>query len=478
MDARAELNDRIPLVVDLDGTLSNVNPFHEAVLQFILRKPIPALQTLLRLKAGRAAFNFALAAQVNPDCDNLSINPDVLDTITQARREGRKVYLATAADKRFAEAVASSIGMFDGVFAAEHGISLKGKAKADRLVAAFGVSGFDYCGSAAAHIPIWREARHALISAAPSQLVKRLSLELPNLVVLSPREFSAKAAFFLTRPHQWLKNTLLFVPAIAAHQFDAGTLSLLLTAFISFSLVASSAYVFNDMLDLQHDRAHSEKRHRALAAGALSLSNCLALFFLLATSAIISALTLNWGFVLCLVGYYSLSISYSLYLKRKLMIDVVALAALYGIRVIAGGVATSIVPSDWMIAFCFFMFLSLALVKRATEMRASPATEFGNIPGRGYRRNDLPVISAMMIGSGLVGILVLGLYLNSPEVKLLYHRPFILWGICAILTYWMGRIFVLTERGEMRQDPVIFAATDWISQLAAGLIAAIFLVAI
>lgn len=487
MDARLEPKDSIPLVVGLDCALSKINTFHEAVLQLVLREPLAALQALFRLKKGGGAFRASVgdyldrasvANHLDIVCQNIPVEPKVLEAIVQARREGRKVYLSTAKDKQFAEAIAKSIGMFDGVFASESGSKIQESAEVSQLVAAFGARGFDYCGSATADLPIWREARHAMISAAPAQLVKRLSVELPNLIVLSTSEFSAKPYFLAVRPHQWLKNLLLFVPAIAAHQFDASTLSVLIRAFTSFSLLASSAYVFNDMLDLHHDRAHPEKRYRALAAGAMTLTDSIGLFLFLALSSIVLGLTLNWGFMSCLMAYFALSISYSFYLKRKLMIDVVALAALYGIRVITGGLATSIVPSDWMIGFCFFMFLSLALVKRATEMRASPQTEFGNIKGRGYRRNDLPTISALMTGSGLVAVLVLGLYLSSPEVKLLYQRPFLLWGICAILTYWLGRIFVLTERGEMRQDPVIFAATDWISQLTGALIAAIFLAAI
>jgi len=170
--------------------------------------------------------------------------------------------------------------------------------------------------------------------------------------------------------------------------------------------------------------------------------------------------------------------SYSLYLKRKLMIDVVALAALYGIRVLAGSVATGVVLSHWLAGFCFFIFLSLALMKRTTEIILLPASSEDKIKGRGYRRADFPTINALTAASGFVAVLVLALYINSPEVKVLYHRPDLLWGICIILVYWLGRAFFLTGRGEMRQDPVIFAATDWRSLLAGILVVAIFLVAL
>jgi 4-hydroxybenzoate polyprenyltransferase len=280
------------------------------------------------------------------------------------------------------------------------------------------------------------------------------------------------------RPHQWLKNILVFLPALAAHRFDLATFAPLLIAFVSFCLCASSAYLVNDMLDLDNDRAHAEKRHRPMAAGVLPVSHGAILFVCLATASMASALMLDSAFAAVLLGYFCLSISYSFDLKRKLMIDVVALASLYGARVIAGGIASDVVPSDWLVGFCLFIFLSLALVKRSTEMIASSKTMPEKIDGRGYRREDLPTVTPMMVASGFIAILVLALYINSPEVRATYHHPVLLWGICGLLTYWLGRLYVITQRGEMRQDPVIFAATDRISLLTGGLVAAIFLAAV
>ncbi len=186
---------------------------------------------------------------------------------------------------------------------------------------------------------------------------------------------------------------------------------------------------------------------------------------------------LPWAFLLILMGYFGISLSYSIYLKRKLMIDVVALAALYGIRVVAGGAATGVALSHWLVGFCFFIFLSLAMMKRATEIIALPETNVGNVSGRGYRRGDLPVILTLTAATGYVSVLVLALYMYSPEVNTFYRHPDLLWGICVILVYWLGRAFVLTGRGEMRSDPVIFAATDRISLLAGVLVVAVFMIA-
>ena len=250
------------------------------------------------------------------------------------------------------------------------------------------------------------------------------------------------------------------------------------TAVLSFSLGASAVYLVNDIFDLPHDRAHSEKRRRPLAAGLVSLSHTMVLSAIVAALSVTLALLLPKAFLVTLIIYFSLSLAYSVYLKRKLMIDVVALAALYGIRVVAGGAATTIVLSHWLLGFCFFIFLSLALVKRTTEMITLAPTEIGKIKGRGYRRTDLQTITALTAAAGFVAVLVLALYINSPEVTPLYRHPEFLWGICVILVYWLGRVCFLTGRGEMRQDPVVFAATDRISLLAGLLVVAAFLVAL
>jgi 4-hydroxybenzoate polyprenyltransferase/phosphoserine phosphatase len=467
----------LPLVVDLDGTLLKVDSLHEAFVQLLAKKPLQALRALSLLNS-RAAFKSAVADHVSIDAATIPLDSKVLAFIEKAREGGRKVYLATAADKRFAEAIADSTGAFDGVFASENGINLKGKAKADRLVAAFGARGFDYIGNAAADLPIWRAARNVLFARAPLHVIGRIKRDRPDSVEVAARDSKARALLLAMRPHQWIKNSLLFLPALAAHNFSASALLTILIAFFSFSFGASSIYLVNDMIDLPHDRAHIEKRHRPLAAGSITVRDAAILFVLLAGISIGLALMLPASFMLVLAGYLCLAMSYSFYLKRKLMVDVVALAALYGIRVVAGSAATGIFLSQWLAGFCFFIFLSLALMKRTTEIILLPKSSEDKIKGRGYRRADFPTINALTAASGFVAVLVLALYINSPDVKILYQRPDMLWGICIILVYWLGRAFFLTGRGEMRQDPVIFAATDWRSLLAGVLILATFIVAL
>jgi 4-hydroxybenzoate polyprenyltransferase len=478
MDERTATSSDVPLVVDLDGTLIKTDSLHEAFVQLFSRKPIQALCALLALTRGRAAFKATIADYVLPDVSTLQVDEAVVESIKQARLGGRLVYLATAADRRVAQAIADSIGGFDGVFGSADGINLKGKEKADYLVQRFGAGGFDYIGNASADMPIWQVARTALITGARPYLVRRISRELPATVVLGTRSFSIGPYLQALRPHQWLKNSLVALPTIAAHDFGVISLITVMTAIASFSLGASGIYIINDMLDLSHDRAHPHKRYRPLAAGTVSLSHAVVLFGIVAGLSFALALTLPWKFMEVLVVYFAISTGYSVYLKRKLMIDVVALSGLYGIRVLAGGAALAIPLSHWLVGFCFFIFLSLALVKRTTEMMTLPQDSIDKIKGRGYRRVDLQTITALTAASGFVAVLILALYINSPEVIMLYHRPELLWGVCVVLVYWLGRVCFLTGRGEMNQDPIVFAATDRISLLAGILLAAIFFAAL
>jgi 4-hydroxybenzoate polyprenyltransferase len=478
MDEITKTARDIPLVVDLDRTLIKTNSLHEAFIQLVSQKPTQALRALLMLLHSRADFKVAIADLMPLNVDTIPLNEVVLERIKQARKDGRKVYLATAAPRRFAEAIADLIAEFDGVFASRDGISLKGEAKADRLVTAFGTCGFDYIGNDAADLPSWRAARTAFISGARPHMARCVRSELPNAIVLDTRNFAIEPYLRALRPHQWLKNILVALPLIAHHDFRVSSLLMVVAAMISFSLGASSIYLINDMLDLPHDRAHSHKRHRPLAAGTLPLSHAAVLFGIVAGLSVALALMLPRAFVEILVIYFALSMSYSVYLKRKVMIDVVTLASLYGIRVVAGGAASGIQLSHWLIGFCFFIFLSLALGKRTTEIMTLLKGSTDQISGRGYRRIDLHTITALVASSGFVAVLVLALYINSSDVITLYHHPELLWGICFILVYWLGRFCILAGRGEMNQDPIIFAATDRASLLAGIFVVAIFLAAL
>jgi 4-hydroxybenzoate polyprenyltransferase len=275
--------------------------------------------------------------------------------------------------------------------------------------------------------------------------------------------------------HQWLKNLLVFVPALAAHQFDPVTMLVALTAFLSFSLCASSVYVLNDLLDLGRDRQHARKRNRPFASGAIPTLRGLFMIPLLLAAALILGLAAGPGFLVVLAGYYLLTLTYSLYLKRHLMIDVVALACLYGARLLGGSVADQIELSAWLAAFSLFLFVSLAMVKRCTELVSRVGSGDGIVAGRAYRVGDLPLLEAMAAASGFTAVLVLALYVNSETVTVLYRSPHRLWLICVIMIYWIGRTMMLAHRGDMPDDPVVFASTDRISGLCMVIVGLIVL---
>jgi len=480
MDGKVALSAGVPLVVDLDGTLLKVDTLHESLALILSHSPRQALNALIALRHGRANFKAAVADNLIPDPVTTPVDEAVVAVVKQAHSEGRRVYLATAADRRIADAFAGARGPcpFDGVFATEKGINLKGEAKAARLTAEFGFRGFDYVGDAADDIPVWRAARTPLITRGSPRLIAALFRVRPDAVVLSHRAWHVSSYVRALRVHQWIKNALISLPAIAGHTFNLALVLTLLIAFASFSLGASSIYLVNDMLDLEHDRSHNEKRHRPFAAGIMPLKHGALILSVVAATSLGLALLLPWKFLGVLLGYFALSFGYAFYLKRKLMIDVVALGSLYGARVLAGSVATGIATSQWLMAFCFFIFLSLALIKRATELMALLETNMYKISGRNYRRADLPMINALAAAAGFGAVLVLALYINSPDVRLLYRRPDALWGICIVLVYWLGRVCLLTGRREMRQDPVLFAATDRITWNAVAVVATSFLVAL
>ncbi|MEO6436144.1 MAG: UbiA family prenyltransferase [Tepidisphaeraceae bacterium] len=274
------------------------------------------------------------------------------------------------------------------------------------------------------------------------------------------------------RVHQWAKNALVAVPLLMAHRFrDASAWSAVAVAIACFCLIASGTYLFNDLLDLEADRAHPSKRNRPIASGrvpprraVLIASACYALGFLLA------ALLLPGMFTFCLVGYVALNALYSLVLKRKLMLDVLCLASLYTLRLLAGGVATGVELSFWLLAFSMFLFLNLAFVKRYAELTMSQAAGGSGSFGRGYVVGDLDLIRTLGPTSGYLAVLVFALYLNSPDVLKLYPRPVLLWGICPVLLYWVSRLWFVAARNGMHHDPVVFALTDKISYLVAAMI--------
>lgn len=274
------------------------------------------------------------------------------------------------------------------------------------------------------------------------------------------------------RPHQWLKNLLVFLPMLAAHRLDGETFLRTALAFLAFCLVASSVYVLNDLIDLSADRTHPRKRRRPFASGALPIVAGHWIGPLLLAAGAVIAAVLGGEFVLLLGSYYVVTLAYSLVLKRLLVIDICVLAGLYTLRIMAGAAATGINLSVWILAFSIFFFFSLAAVKRQAELVDSASRGELGASGRGYRVGDLPLISQMATSSGYVSVVIMALYVNSPQIRQLYEKPSALWGICLVLLFWISRMVMVTHRGKMNDDPVVYAAKDPVSLLCVALIVA------
>jgi 4-hydroxybenzoate polyprenyltransferase len=464
-----------PLAVDLDGTLCRTDTLHEALLMYVSRHPAALLSVPGWLTGGRAAFKARLAEVNVVPGDALPLNQTVLDRVRAAQAEGRPVFLISAADQRQAEAVAASLGLFDEVIGTHDGRNLKGQAKADYLTERFGHGGFDYVGDATADLPVWAAARRAITVGAGPRL--RHAVEAVNGAVehLDPPTGRARALLKAIRPHQWSKNILLFLPMLAAHEpTKFGVVAL---AFLAFCCTASAVYVVNDLFDLAADRTHPRKRFRAFAAGDLTASFGVgAAAVLLLVALALGILTGSASFLGALAVYLLMTFAYSLFLKRKLLVDVLTLAGLYTTRIVAGGAAADLVLSPWLLGFSGFLFLALAAVKRQAELTDQLATGRESA-GRAYRVEDLPVLLGLGLSSGIAAVLVLALYIASDDVQRLYARPEVLWLMCPIVLYWQLRMVMVTHRGHMTDDPIVFAATDRTSQITIVLAMVLILVA-
>jgi len=465
--------DLIPLVVDLDGTLLKSDSLIEGFVSLLSTRPVAALRTLAALRRGKAAFKAAVAREAKIDIVGLPWNEAVLELVRAARAAGRKVYIASASDRSLVEAMARHLGLFDGTFCSDGAVNLSGRAKSRALCAAFGAGGFDYAGNSQIDCAVWECARNVIVVDAPRTLVTKVRRRWPGARVIARQGGGLKTYLRAIRVHQWLKNGLIFVPMLAAKQFGAHELANSALAFLSFSLCASAVYVMNDLIDLSRDRAHATKRTRPFAAGTLPVADGLALAPLLLLGASLLAMPIGLHFLEILGLYGVTNVAYSLVLKRHIIIDVVTLACLYGLRLVAGAAATGIPLSEWMLGFAVFIFASLALVKRCAEIDAKIAAGAGNPPGRGYRLDDLPMLKVMAAVTGIASIVVFMLYLNSQTVARLYAHPHWLALIGVVLVYWIGRILLLMHRGDMDDDPLVFATRDRVSLISMVLVLAV-----
>lgn len=467
----------LPLVIDLDGTLLRTDLLLETGLAFLKTHPASFLEPFKWLAKGKARLKDELARATHIDVSVLPYNPEVIELIEIERSKGRKLVLATASHHTLATRIADHLDLFDEIIASDGEINLSAGTKRDVLVRRYGAQGFDYAGNSHDDIPVMRAARRAYL-VNPESGVERRSRSLGNIErVIRSRETLARDWAGALRLHQWLKNLLIFIPLLAAHRLDDSGLILDgLLAFFLFGLCASSVYLLNDLLDLEDDRRHSTKCRRPFASGHLSISAGLVTIPLLLAGGFSGAIwLLPAGFAGGLLVYYALTLLYSLALKHWVVIDVILLASLYTLRVIIGGAVFAIPLSFWMLAFSLFFFLSLALVKRCTELRhALDCGHNEQTPGRAYCPSDLPILASLGTASGYISVMVLALYIRDADTSSLYRHPELIWLACPLLLFWITRTWVLSHRGQMDDDPVIFAVRDRTSLITGGLFALVF----
>ena len=451
-EGRRNPSDAI-VVVGLDELVSPPASLLEAFWTAASANWLATLSALARHAPDRARLRNRLQETLYRVPARLHYREDVLGAVQSWREAGGRVALVGGQDQATVDAVAAHLALFDE---AHGGVA----AATDGLEGLYGKSGYATIANDALIAPDWAAA------------ASRGSV--PEVTAPAP-EASFRAMIRLMRPHQWLKNALVFVPMLAAHAFTPAALWHSVLAFVAFSLIASSTYILNDLLDLNADRAHPRKRNRPLASGAVSLSQGTLLMPVLALAGIAAALVSGPALLGMLMLYTLVTSAYSFRLKRLVVIDVCTLAVLYTLRILAGSAATGIPSSMWLLAFSTFFFFSLAAVKRQAELVDGISAGRVKAHGRGYHVDDLAIVGNIAVSAGMVSVLVLALYANSDPVQALYRTPETLWGICLVLLFWNSRITILTQRGEMHDDPLVFAARDKVSLACGAIVGALAL---
>jgi len=471
----ALVSDTTPVYVDLDGTLIRTDLLWESLLSAARRDPAAALRGLARLRSGKAAMKRALAECATIDAAALPYNEAFVEWLRGEAGRGRPLFLATAADETLARRVAEHLGIFSGVLASNGARNLKGPNKLDAIREHRAGGAFAYCGNGPEDLQIFEAATEAIVvGASPS--VESLARDTAN-VTASFAEAGVGWRVWLRamRAHQWLKNLLVFVPLLTAFGLDSpAMIGHAIVAFVAFCLVASGGYFVNDLLDLPADRAHPPKRARPLASGRLPVQHGIGAGILMRSGGLAIGALLSWAFAGWLLAYAVLTLSYSLAIKRYAVFDLVALAALYTLRILAGGAAIEVEVSFWLLAFSVFLFFSLATIKRCAELVSMRSRDVRRARGRGYESDDLEVLKSLGTATSVGAVLVLALYVESAEIAHRYAAPRLLWLMLVALLAWLAHLWITTARGNMHDDPLVFALRDPVSRWLVGAMLAAF----
>ncbi len=465
------IDKSVPLFVDLDGTLLKSDLLFESLFALIKLNFFNVFMLPMWLLEGKAGFKAQIAGRVTINPRLLPYNLPFLKYLRKEHESGRKLILATASNEILVHKIAEYLDIFSDVLASTSEKNLSGKVKLKEIQDYCHGEPFDYAGNDKVDLKIFPFTRKSILVNSTTALVKKTQ-KVSNLEqIFEDQKKGIMPYLKAIRVHQWMKNILIFVALVASHNlFNVHAVINVLIGFFSFSFCASSMYIFNDLLDLPSDRDHKRKKFRPFAAGDVSIQDGIFLMFILLGLAFGLAATISISYLGVLLMYMLITLSYSLCLKTYVLIDVLILAGLYTLRVIAGAVAISVVMSFWLLAFSMFMFLNLALVKRCSELITLSETKVESAKGRDYQVTDLDMLKSMGIASGYLSTLVVAFYVNSPDVLVHYPHPKILWLLCPILLYWVSRVWLKTGRGEMHHDPLVFSIKDRGSRFVAVMV--------
>jgi len=467
------------LVVDLDGTLINSDILIECINQFLIKSPLNIFRLIYWIIFGKTYFKNKLSLNIDIDIEKLPYNFEVIEWLISLKKNtGVKLILATGSHHYYANKVSKYLNIFDFVVSSNEFINMRGYVKANTLINLYGFKNFDYIGNSWDDVPVWSNANKVFIVSTSLRFINYIRTKF-NV----DKYFHIKQPFFILeyiyamRCYQWFKNLLIFIPLIASGQYyKSENIFLALMGFIIFSICASSVYILNDLVDINEDRLHKRKKKRPFASGSISIKTgwFLSPIFLL-ISLFMSYFFMNLWFSFSLIIYFLLTLIYTFIIKKIPILDVITLAALYTLRIIAGTLAFNQDISFWLLLFSIFIFLSLALLKRFVEINDVSFIEKNKtIPGRGYISADLEFVSYFGCSCGLISVLVFGLYIHDIQFLNKFSNPQFLWLICPILLYWIMRIWFLAFRSKMDDDPIFFALKDKVSWLIVSIFIFIF----
>ena len=464
------------IIVDLDGTLLKTDMLCEAVVAKIsknFKETINILKVLLlnnRLEFKNYAFK-----DNTIDINTLPFNQEVISKVKKLKKSGNKIYLVTASPTNIAIKINEALKIFDNVYGSTDEVNLKGEEKKKLLNKLFGKKNYHYFGNSKEDLHVWKDSGYAYLVNVSFKIKNKVNdIRIPFESIETKK---SKFEIFksVIRIKQWIKNILIFVPLIAAQAFTLENYIQCLYAFVSFSMIASGVYIFNDLLDIRVDRHHEIKKNRVFASGEMQLETGFVIGVLLWIIGFILTSAINTSFLWALVVYSILTSLYSIKLKKIPIIDLCTLSILYTLRIWSGSVANEIQLSVWLLALSIFLFYSLACVKRLGELSNNKLTGRLTIKDRGYDIKDIPIVQSMAVSTGNAATIVFALYLNSTEIVKYYSYPPALWVIWLVLLYWVNYIIFMANRGKINEDPVIFAIKNKIS-IICGFLIIIFMI--